>query len=227
MKLILHNYWRSSASQRVRIALGLKQLAYDYVSVHLLNDGGQHKSAAYKLLNPMAQVPALEVVEDNSARHVLTQSLPIIEFLDERFPETPRLLPSDPFARAQTRALAEIVNAGIQPFQNLSTTSAVKALGGDDVEWICDFMTKGLAAFEASVAAWRQAHQADGGPYCVGGTPTLADCCLIPQLHAARRFAIDLAPFPQLRSIDAACAALPAFASAAPERQPDAPVPSS
>lgn len=223
MKLILHNYWRSSASQRVRIALGLKQLPYDYVSVHLLNDGGQHKTAAYKQLNPMAQVPALEVIEDSGARHVLTQSLPIIEFLDERFAEAPRLLPRDTFSRAQTRALAEIVNAGIQPFQNLSTTAAVKALGGDDGLWIRDFMIKGLAALEASIAAWRQAHPTDGGPFCVGAAPTLADCCLIPQLHAARRFAIDLAPFPQLRSIDAACAALPAFAAAAPERQPDAP----
>ena len=214
MKLRLHNYWRSSASHRVRIVLGLKGLAYDYVAVNIAAGGGEQKSDAYRALNPMAQVPALEIVEDDGARHVLTQSLPIIEFLDERFPATP-VLPRDPYARAHARALAELVNSGIQPLQNLTTTRKVKALGGDDQAWAREFIEAGLRAFAAMVAP-------SAGRYCLGDTPTLADACLVPQIHSARRFGASLDGLDLLVRIADACEQLPAVAAAAPARQPDA-----
>lgn len=219
MKLVLHNYWRSSASYRVRIGLALKGLAYEYVSVHLVKDGGQQHAEGYRALNPMAQVPTLQVVEDAGHTIALTQSLPILEYLDERWPHH-RLLPDgleppEMAARARLRALAELCNSGVQPLHNLGVLGAVKALGGDERAWAQRFIAHGLAAYEASVAA-------EPGPFSVGARPTLADCCLIPQLYAARRFGVDLEPFPRLRAIDAACAAHPAFVAAHPDRQPDA-----
>ena len=212
MKLVLHNYWRSSASQRVRIGLGLKQLAYDYVVVNILHKD-QHADA-YRARNPMAQVPTLEITEDNGTVHALTQSLPILEYLDERFPERP-ILPKDPYLRARTRALAEIVNSGIQPLQNLTTTKAVKAFGGDEVAWPKDFIANGLAAFERAATDI-------AGKFCVGDAPTIADCCLIPQLTSARRFGVDITKFTLLLGIEERCLAMPAFTNAAPDRQPDA-----
>ena len=221
MQLRLHNYWRSSASYRVRIALGLKGLAWDYVVVDILKGGaagkgGQHDEA-YRARNPMGQVPALEVVEDDGRIHVLHQSLPIIEYLDERWPTAGagRLLPGDLEARAAARALAEIVNSGIQPLQNLTTTRAVQALGGDDKAWVQGFIRAGLAALEAAVAA-------TAGRFCVGDAPSIADCALIPQIYSARRFGVDPAAFPRLVAIEAACHQLPAFPAAHPDRQPDA-----
>jgi len=221
VKLRLHNYWRSSASYRVRIALGLKGLAWDYVVVNILKggvagSGGQQHDPAFRAMNPMGQVPALEITEDDSSTHVLVQSLPIIEYLEERFPQPP-LLPADRLQRAHVRALAELVNAGIQPLQNLSTTKAVQALGGDDKAWVQHFVATGLAALEAAVTSSGLA-----GRYCVGDTPTLADCCLVPQIYSARRFGVDPAGFPRLAAIAATCDELPAFAAAHPDRQPDA-----
>ncbi|MEZ4400286.1 MAG: maleylacetoacetate isomerase [Kofleriaceae bacterium] len=218
MKLVLHNYWRSSASYRVRIALALKELAYEYRAVHLIADGGHQHAADYTAKNPMAQVPTLEVLEDAGHTVTLTQSLAIIEYLDERWPHHP-LLPAGVThaamaARARVRTLAEIVNAGIQPLQNLSTTRAVKALGGDDQAWARGFIATGLAAFQAAAA--------DGGRFAVGDAPTVADCLLVPQLYAARRFGVDVERYPRLAAIEAACLALPAFAAAHPDRQPDA-----
>jgi maleylpyruvate isomerase len=212
MTLVLHNYWRSSASYRVRIALGYKQLAYDYVSVNLA--AGEQLAPDYRAHNPMGQVPTLEVVEADGTRVVLHQSLPIIEYLEERWPAIP-LLPSAPYLRARARALAEIVNAGIQPLQNLSTTRAVRAMGGDDVAWTREFIERGLAAFSLEVADV-------AGKFCVGDVPTIADCCLVPQLYSARRFGASLAGLERLLSIEAACEALPAFTAAQPDRQPDA-----
>ena len=213
MKLVLHNYWRSSASHRVRIGLGLKQLPFDYVVVDL-RAGGQHTDA-YRAKNPMAQVPTLEITGDDGARVVLTQSLPILEYLDERWPEPP-MLPRDAYLRAKARSLAEIVNAGIQPMQNMATLRRVKKLGGDDVAWAQLPIASGLAAF---------ARLADetAGEFCVGDTPTIADICLVPQLGAARRYQVELGHgFERLLAIEARCLALPAFANAMPERQIDA-----
>ena len=211
MKLILHNYWRSSASHRVRITLGLKQLAYDYVPIGL---GGTQKSDAYTAMNPMQQVPTLEIVEDGGSHLLLTQSVAICEYLEERWPEHP-ILPRDVYLRARCRALAEIINSGVQPMQNLSTTTKVKELGGDDVGWVRGFIEKGLAAF-ASLA------KGTAGQFCVGDSPTLADVFLIPQLASTRRFSADISSLTLLTRIEERCLAMPAFAAAAPDKQPDA-----
>jgi maleylpyruvate isomerase len=219
-RLVLHNYWRSSASYRVRIGLGLKGLAYDYVAVNIIAGEGEQKRDDYRDKNPMAQVPTLEVIEDGKSRY-LQQSLAILEYLDERFPEPP-LLPRDQqdssnacFLRARARALAEVVNSGIQPLQNLSVTRKVHAFGGDDKAWVKGFIADGLAALEAQV-------QETAGRFCVGDAPTIADCCLIPQLYSANRFGVPVEHFPYLCLIMRACHEIPAFAEAHPDRQPDA-----
>jgi maleylpyruvate isomerase len=212
MKLVLHNYWRSSASHRVRIGLGLKQLAYEYVVVNILHKD-QHADA-YRARNPMGQVPTLEITEDDGTVHAIAQSLPILEYLDERFPERP-ILPKDLYLRARARGLAEIVNSGIQPHQNLTTTKAIKAFGGDEVAWPKSFIADGLTAFERVASE-------TAGKFCVGDQPSIADCCLIPQLASARRFGVDVAKFSLLLGIEERCLAMPAFQNAAPDRQPDA-----
>jgi maleylpyruvate isomerase len=221
VKLRLHNYWRSSASYRVRIGLGLKGLAYEYVVVDILRGGsagkgGQHEDG-YREHNPMAQVPTLQLVEDDGSEKFLVQSLPILEYLDERWPSpsAPALLPASAEARHQARALAEIVNAGIQPLQNLTTMRKVKAFGGDEQVWTADFIRAGLAAFAAQLVS-------SAGRFCVGDAPSVADCSLVPQLYAARRFGVDPSAWPRLVDVEAACHALPAFAAAHPDRQPDA-----
>ncbi len=210
-ELVLHNYWRSSASYRVRIALGLLDRPYRYVAVDILK--AEQMAADYKAKNPMMQVPTLEVIEADGTRRLLTQSLPIIEYLDERF-GTPPLLPRDPYLRARARALAEIVNSGIQPLQNLTVTRKVKAMGGDDAAWPRGFIETGLVAFLAAT-------EGVAGTFSVGDQPTLADCCLIPQLYSARRFGASLDGLDRLLAIEAACEALPAFPAAHPDRQPD------
>jgi maleylpyruvate isomerase len=219
VKILLHNYWRSSASYRVRIALGLKQIAYEYVAVNIIRGGeddrGETKSAAYRAKNAMMQVPTLEVVDDDGISHFLQQSVAILEFLEERWPSPPLLPEKDLYARARARALAELVNSGIQPLQNLTTTRKVLALGGDDKAWTQGFIADGLAAFERQV-------QETAGRFCVGDAPTIADCCLIPQLYSATRFGVPLEQFPNLVLIQRACEDLPAFAAAHPDRQPDA-----
>jgi maleylpyruvate isomerase len=212
VKLALHNYWRSSASQRVRIGLGLKGLAFDYVVVNILKR--DQNADAYTARNPMAQVPTLEVTEDDGTVRSIAQSLPILEYLDERFPENP-ILPRDPYLRARTRMLAEIVNSGIQPLQNLTTTKAVKAFGGDEIVWPKAFIADGLVAFARAATDV-------AGAFCVGDSPTIADCCLVPQLVSARRFGVDIKAHSTLLAIEERCMALPAFANASPDRQPDA-----
>jgi maleylpyruvate isomerase len=224
VKLALHNYWRSSASHRVRIALGLKNLAYEYVVVNIIKRE-QHVDA-YRARNPMAQVPALEITEDDGSVRTIHQSLPILEYLEERFPEIP-ILPRDLYLRARARGLAEIINSGIQPHQNLATTLKIKALGADESVWTQGFITDGIIAFAQATAE-------TAGQFCVGDTPTIADCCLIPQLASARRFGVlgptgwlasarwSLVDLMRLLEIEEHCLALPAFANAAPDRQPDA-----
>ena len=209
----LYSYWRSSCSWRVRIALNLKGLAYTYEAVHLLKDGGQQNSEAYRALNPMRTVPTLEFEEGGGVRR-LSQSIAILEYLEERY-RTPALLPADPLLRARARMLAEMVNSGIQPLQNLSVLQFVKnELKGDDKVFAAHWNARGLAAFEAAV-------KDTAGTYCLGETVTFADICLVPQLYGARRYGVDLAPYPTLTRIEAACEKLPAFQAAHPDRQPD------
>jgi maleylpyruvate isomerase len=212
MKLVLLNYWRSSASHRVRIGLGLKGRAFEYVAINLLHH--EQQAEGYRAKNPMAQVPTLAITEDDGTTRSLTQSLAILEYLDERWPE-PALLPRDVYLRARVRALAEIVNAGIQPHQNLVTMKRVKTAGADEKAWPVPFIAEGLAAYARTCADV-------AGKFSVGDTPTIADCCLIPQLGAARRFNVDYAQHEVLGRIEQSCMALPAFANAAPETQPDA-----
>ncbi|MBK8011391.1 MAG: maleylacetoacetate isomerase [Deltaproteobacteria bacterium] len=222
MKLRLFNYWRSSSSYRVRIALELKKIPYEYVAVNLIGaDGGEHLGAAYRAQNAMAQVPLLEVTEgeEGSAPQRIPQSVAILEYLEERCSsgEGSALLPRDVLLRAKTRALVEIVNSGIQPLQNLSTTRRVFELGGDPKAWAAGFIERGLNAFDALLSDVER-----NGKYCVGDTFTLADCCLIPQLYAARRVDVDTERWPRLAQIEAHSLAHPAFSRAHPDRQPDA-----
>ncbi|MGE0547387.1 MAG: maleylacetoacetate isomerase [Kofleriaceae bacterium] len=227
MKLVLHNYWRSSASHRVRIALGLKQLPYEYLAVNIAKQ--DQFVDAYRARNPMSQVPTLEITEDDGTRRAIVQSLPIVEYLEERWPERP-ILPRDPYLRARARGLAEIVNSGIQPLQNLSTTKKLKELGVDESGWVKAFVADGLVGFARAAAE-------TAGAFCVGDAPTIADCFLVPQLASARRFGVlegntwkavtsnvteYRARLDALIEIEARCLAQPAFAEAAPDRQPDA-----
>jgi maleylpyruvate isomerase len=214
MRLRLYGYWRSSSTWRVRIGLGLKGLAWEPAIVNLL--AGEQWSDAHRARSPLAQVPVLEVEEDGRTRR-LVQSMAILEWLDERFPDPP-LLPPDLDGRARVRALAEHVNSGIQPLQNSLTLRMLKEkLPGYDREWARFHISNGLVALERAVG------DGEAGRFCHGDAPGLADCYLVPQLGNARRFEVDLAPYPLLRRIDEACAALAPFQAAHPERQPDLP----
>lgn len=212
--LVLWNYWRSSASWRVRIGLGLKGLAFEYRAVHLLKDGGEQRGEAHRARNPMAQIPVLQLGADDRTAPRLSQSLAILEYLDETHPEPP-LLPREPFARARVRQLAELVNSGIQPLQNLIVLDKVKELGGDPKTWSAFFIARGLDALEIEARAGKDR-------FLAGPVPTLADVCLVPQIYNARRFGADPAAWPRLLEIEAACSELPAFQAAHPDRQPDA-----
>jgi maleylpyruvate isomerase len=211
----LYTYWRSNSPWRVRIALAWKAIPHEVVTVDL--GAGQQHGADFRDLNLAEQVPILELDErgpDGKPRRI-TQSMAIIEYLEERHP-TPPLLPSDPWLRARARQLAEIVNSGTQPFQNLATTKKVQELGADRQKWLDHFIPRGLAALERAAAE-------TAGAYLVGDAVTIADVYLVPQLYAARRFSVDLAPFPTLTRVEAACAALPAFQAAHADAQPDTP----
>jgi maleylpyruvate isomerase len=213
--LRLHSYWRSSASWRVRLGLHLKGLTFEYVAVHLLQDGGQQHSDAYRALNPLRTVPTLEWTEDDGTARRLSQSLAILEYLEARHP-SPSLFPKDVYLQAKARMLAEMVNSGMQPLQNLSVLQRIKSeLQADDKAWGAYWNTRGLDALEAVV-------KPTAGRYCVGDAVSVADICLVPQLYGARRFAVDLTPYPTLLRIEAACNELPAFQAAHPDRQPDA-----
>lgn len=206
----LYNYWRSSASWRVRIALHLKHLPYEYVPVHLINNGGEQHEPAYKAMNPMSQVPVLEL--DDGRR--IAQSVAILEYLEDAFPDVP-LRPADGYARAQMRQFVEIVNSGVQPFQNLTAQRRVKEMGGDADAWTRAFVSAGLQAMEVLA-------RDTAGAFVIGNTPTFADCVLVPQLYGARRFGVDLTPYPTLLGIDRVCREHEDFESAHPDAQPDA-----
>jgi maleylpyruvate isomerase len=211
----LYSYFRSSAAYRVRIALNLKGLSYDYMPVHLLKEGGQQLKPEYTRLNPQALVPTLV---DGQA--TLTQSLTIIEYLDETHPEPP-LLAATPLARARVRELAQSIACDIHPLNNLRVLRYLKReLDVPDEKrdaWYRHWIETGLQALERMLA-----DSPETGTYCHGDTPTLADICLIPQVFNARRLKCDMSAMPTIVRIDTACRALPAFVQAAPEHQPDA-----
>lgn len=211
----LWSYWRSSCSYRVRIALGLKGLSYEYASLHLLRGGGAQHEPGFLERNPQRQVPVLEVLEEGQTLH-LVQSIAIIEYLEECHPE-PALLPTKPSERAHVRALAELVNSGIQPLQNLATLTELEQRGVDTEEWARTFIARGLTALEALASA-------RAGAFLFRDSPTLADVYAIPQLYNARRFGLPLDAYPTLTRAEQNSQALPAFDSARPELQPDAEV---
>lgn len=209
----LYSYYRSSAAYRVRIALALKGAHADYLPVNLLKK--ENRAEAFAALNPQQLVPALDVGDG-----VLTQSLAIIEYLDEMFPD-PALLPEDPLAKAYARSLALAVACEIHPLNNPRVLAYVTDVLGQSEEakqaWITHWIREGFAGLEARIAASRYT-----GAYCVGDRPGLADICLVPQVYNARRYAVDLAPFPNIVRIADYAAQHPAFQAAAPENQPDA-----
>lgn len=209
----LYGYWRSSAAYRVRIALNLKGLEARHRFVHLRK--GEHRADAYRELNPLGRVPTL--VEDGTA---FTQSLAILEYLEESHPE-PALLPAGAANRARVRALADLVACDMHPVNNLSVLKYLEAELGVDgdgkLRWYRHWIAEGFSALEAMLAG-----DAATGRFCHGDAPTLADACLVPQVYNARRFDCDLEPYPTIRRIDAACLELEAFRRAAPGAQPDA-----
>ncbi|MGC1816148.1 MAG: maleylacetoacetate isomerase [Casimicrobiaceae bacterium] len=211
----LYDYFRSSAAYRVRIALNLKGVMPDERTFVHLRMGNQ-RAQDYLALNPQGLVPAL-ALDDGQ---VLTQSLAIVEYLDETHPEPP-LLPADPAARARVRAIALQIACEIHPLNNLRVLNYLTGTMGVSKEqkngWYRYWIDVGFEALEKQLA-----RESGTGRHCHGDTPTLADVCLVPQLANARRFAIDLSPYPTLTRIEAACNALPAFSAAAPSRQPDA-----
>jgi maleylacetoacetate isomerase len=218
--MILHNYFRSSASFRVRIALALKGLPYEYVSVHLAK--GDHKLPAYTGIAADGLVPLLEV--DGEA---LSQSMAIIEYIDETHVNTP-LLPTDALGRAKVRALAQSISCEIHPLNNLRVLKyLVKVLKLEESAknaWYVHWCLEGLASFErqlAKDAAYRVTHGQDASVYCFGSTPTLADCCLVPQIFNAQRFNVPFDGLPLTMAAFEACMKLDAFQAAQPSKCPD------
>jgi maleylpyruvate isomerase len=206
----LHGYFRSSASYRVRIALNLKGLGAEHLPHHLRK--GEQRDPAYLEINPQGLVPTLQ---DTGA--VITQSLAIIEWLEETHPEPP-LLPKDPLRRAHVRAFAMALACDTHPVQNLKVLARLRQLGLPEekvTEWAAWANREGLSACEILIAN-------ESGPFCFGARPTMADLCLVPQLANARRFGVDVSIFPRLLKAEAAARDNKAFADAAPERQPDA-----
>lgn len=213
MKLTLYSYWRSSSSWRVRLALEAKGLDYEYVALHLVRDGGHQHGAEHVARNPMRQVPTLSVARGGEVTHV-SQSLAIMELLEELVP-APSIFPEDVMARARARQLAEIINAGTQPLQNLAVIQHLRTLEGVDARaWCRRWVQQGLEGYQRTLGD-------EAGRFSVGDTPTVADFCLVPQLYNARRFELDLAPFDRLLAIEAACNELDVFTRAHPDAQPD------
>jgi len=208
----LFTYFRSSAAYRVRIALNLKGLPYEMESAHLTRDGGRQYTPEFRALNPQMRVPVLQL----SSGDVLTQSLAIIEYLDEIQPE-PALLPADALARAHVRAVAQIVACDIHPLNNLVVLQYLKGPMKHEQAavdaWYRHWVAKGFDAVEAMITP---------GPYACGVHVTLADICLVPQVYNARRFKVSLDPYPKIAAVEAACLKHPAFDKARPENQPDA-----
>jgi maleylacetoacetate isomerase len=206
----LYTYFRSSAAYRVRIALNLKGLSYDAMPVHLVKEGGKHKTPEYRAVNPQMRVPALVLSNGDT----LIQSLAIIEYLDEVFPD-PALMPKDAIDRAQVRAVSQIIACDIHPLNNSGTLAYLRKLGHDQAvidEWYASWVTAGFEAVEALLRP---------GPYSFGSHVSVADLCLVPQVFNARRLKVPLERFPKIAAVDAACQKLGAFEKARPENQPD------
>ncbi|XP_066468200.1 maleylacetoacetate isomerase isoform X1 [Tiliqua scincoides] len=206
-KPVLYSYFRSSCSWRVRIALALKGIAYELVPVNLLKDGGQQLTSEFKAVNPMQQVPALRI--DGVT---LSQSLAIIEYLEETRPNT-RILPQDPKKRAQVRMISDHIASGIQPLQNVTI---LQQMGEKKLEWAQRCISHGFQALE-------QILQETAGRYCVGDEVSMADLCLVPQVYNAERYKVELAPYPTIIRINKALLELEAFHTSHPSRQPDTP----
>jgi maleylpyruvate isomerase len=207
MTLILHGYWRSGPSYRVRIGLNLKGLSYETRPVNLLDKA--HRGEAYLALNPQGLVPSLQVDDG-----ILTQSSAILEWVEETWPEPP-LLPASRLDRAAVRAICAVVGSDTHPLHNLRVGAEVKALGGDPASWNSHWITVGLKALEPLLAVLP-------GPFALGDAPGLAECYLVPLAYSARRFGVDLTPFPRLCAILAQAEAHPAVLAAHPDRQVDA-----
>jgi maleylpyruvate isomerase len=208
----LYGYWRSGAAYRVRIALNLKGVGYEYAAVHLLREGGEQNAPAYRALNPQGRVPCL-VLDDGT---VLIQSPAILEWLEETYPEPP-LLPKDAMQRAKIRGLAALIGCDIHPLNNVGPLNYLRGTFNADsaaiLAWAGHWITHGFNAVEQLI---------EGGDFCFGSAPTLADIYLVPQVAGARRFKVPLDAFPKIVRVAGSCASLEAFRRAAPENQPDA-----
>ena len=214
----LYSYWRSSAAYRVRIGLALKALPYEYVAVDLAPGSSEQFGSEYRDIEPQAQVPLL-----SDGDRLIRQSLAILEYIEETYELSGQaLLPSESRERARARGLAQLIACDIHPLGNLRVLQYLEhQLGLDEARrlaWLHNWLGRGLAAYEALVD-----NHPSTGDFSEGDFPSIADCCLVPQLYNARRFKLDLEPYPNLRRIEANCLALEAFQQAAPERQPDAP----
>jgi len=211
--LTLHNYFRSTTSVRVRIALAMKGLDYDYKGYALL--GNEHKSAAYLALNPQGLMPALEI----KYQAVLTQSMAILEYLDEAHPAPP-LLPKDPLGRARVRSLSQIIAVDIHPINNLRILKYLETEFGADKDakfkWFRTWAAAGMEALEVRLG------ETETGKFCHGDTPGMADICLYAQMFNNERFGVDMTPYPHIMRIHKNCADLPNFVAGAPMNQPDA-----
>ena len=210
--MILHSYWRSGAAYRVRIGLNLKGLNYKILPVHLIKNGGEHNSAAYRAINPQGRVPTLTLDEGAN----LVQSPAILEWLEEEYP-SPALLPKHPLQRARVRGVAALIGCDIHPMGNVGPLKYLRSsFGADDAAcnaWVGHWISQGFTGVEGLI---------DGGDFCFGTSPTLADVYLVPQVFAANRFKVNLDAFPKIKRAASYCAAIEAFVRAAPDQQPDA-----
>lgn len=208
----LYSYFRSSSAYRVRIALNVKMVPYTIIPVHLLRSGGEQYSEIYKKVNPSAQVPTLV-----DAERTIGQSMAILEYLDEEFPRPP-LLPASSYERAIVRQMCEVINSGIQPLQNLSVTqyltNTLMATDDQKNQWLQLWIQRGFDSLETLL-------QQHSGHYSFGDQISIADCCLVPQVFSAKRFNIDLSPFPRALEVYNSCMQLTDFIKASPEKQPD------
>jgi maleylpyruvate isomerase len=211
----LYTYFRSSAAYRVRIALNLKGLDYEAIPVHLLRDGGEQLQSQYRAINPSGLVPAFQ--DDYLT---LTQSIAILEYLEDMHPKVP-LMPKDATGRARVRELAQIVACDIHPVNNLRVLRYLvdELKLGEDVkkEWYRHWLVGGLEVLETHLA-----RDPSSGPLCHGHTPTIADCCLVPQVYNAQRHGVDVSIYPNIARINALCGEMPGFVAAHPSNQPDA-----